>query len=82
MKVKVKLLGRVRLSDPLDCSLPGSSIHGIFQARGLEWVAISFSNILTIIQPNNYTTNYITDYHMQPQNHEVLPIEERKPGRK
>ena len=32
------------LSDPMDCSLPGSSIHGIFQARVLEWVAISFSN--------------------------------------
>ena len=31
------------LSDPMDCSLPGSSIHGIFQARGLEWVAIAFS---------------------------------------
>ena len=30
-------------SDPMDCSLPGSSIHGIFQARILEWVAISFS---------------------------------------
>ena len=29
--------------DPTDCSLPGSSIHGIFQARVLEWVAISFS---------------------------------------
>ena len=31
------------LSDPMDCSPPGSSIHGIFQARVLEWVAISFS---------------------------------------
>ena len=31
------------LSDPMDCSLPGSSIHGIFQARMLEWGAISFS---------------------------------------
>ena len=31
------------LCDPLDCSLPHSSIHGIFQARVLEWVAISFS---------------------------------------
>ena len=31
------------LSDPMDCSLPGFSIHGIFQARILEWVAISFS---------------------------------------
>ena len=29
--------------DPMDCSLPGSSVHGIFQARVLEWVAISFS---------------------------------------
>ena len=31
---------------PMDCSLPGSSIHGIFQARILEWVDISFSNDL------------------------------------
>ena len=30
-------------SDPMDCSLPGSSVHGIFQSRVLEWVAISFS---------------------------------------
>ena len=31
------------LSDPMDCSLPGSSIHGILQARVLEWGAIAFS---------------------------------------
>ena len=31
------------LSDPMDCSQPGSSIHGIFQARVLEWGAIAFS---------------------------------------
>ena len=31
------------LCDPMDCSLLGSSIHGVFQARILEWVAISFS---------------------------------------
>ena len=31
------------LSDPMDCSLPSSSVHGIFQARVLEWVAIAFS---------------------------------------
>ena len=30
------------LRDPMDCSPPGSSAHGIFQARGLEWVAIAF----------------------------------------
>ena len=31
------------LYDPMDCSLPGFSVHGIFQARVLEWGAISFS---------------------------------------
>ena len=31
------------LSDPMDCSLPGASVHGIFQARVLEWGAIAFS---------------------------------------
>ena len=31
------------LCDPMDCSLPGSSVHGILQARILKWVAISFS---------------------------------------
>ena len=33
------------LHDPMDCSLPGSSVHGIFQARVLEWGAIAFSII-------------------------------------
>ena len=38
------------LSDPMDCSLPGSSIHGIFQARVLEWGAIAFSDaVLTSV---------------------------------
>ena len=32
------------LCDPMDCSPPGSSIHGIFQARVLEWGAITFSD--------------------------------------
>ena len=31
------------LSDPMDCSLPDSSVHGIFQARVLEWGTIAFS---------------------------------------
>ena len=34
------------LSDPMDCSLPGSATHGIFQARVLEWAAIAFSKIV------------------------------------
>ena len=35
------------LSDPMDCGLPGSPVHGIFQARVLEWGAIAFSNIIS-----------------------------------
>ena len=35
------LQSRLTLCDPVDCSLPGSSVHGILQARILEWVAIS-----------------------------------------
>ena len=42
-KVKVKSLGHVQLCETMDYSQLGSSVHGIFQARVLEWVAISFS---------------------------------------
>ena len=42
-KVKVKLLSRIWLCDPVDYSPPGFSVHGILQARILEWVASSFS---------------------------------------
>ena len=35
------------LRDPMGCSLPGSSVHGIFQARVLEWGAITFSAVNT-----------------------------------
>ena len=52
-KVKVKSLSRVQLCDPVDCGLPGSSVHGILQARILEWVAISFSRGSS--QPRNRT---------------------------
>ena len=42
--VCVCALNHVQLfSDPMDCSPPGSSAHGVFQARILEWVAISYS---------------------------------------
>ena len=41
-KVKVSVTQPCQiLCDPMDCSLPGSSVHGVFQARILEWVAIS-----------------------------------------
>ena len=42
-QVHAKLLGHVRLWDPTDCSLPGSSVHGILQARTLGWVAMPSS---------------------------------------
>ena len=42
-------------SDPMDCSLPGSSVHGIFHARVLEWGAIAFSP--------NHTTIYLFNVH-------------------
>ena len=48
MKVKSESEGAQScptLSNPKDCSPPGSSIHGIFQARLLEWVAIAFSKV-------------------------------------
>ena len=35
------------LGDPMDCSLPGSSVHGIFQTRVLEWGVIAFSTVTT-----------------------------------
>ena len=38
------------LSDPMDCSPPGSSTHGIFQARVLEWGAIAFSDVRSMNQ--------------------------------
>ena len=41
------------LSDPMDCSLPGSSVHGIFQAGVLEWGAIAFSE--KMVQVNLFT---------------------------
>ena len=42
------------LHEPMDCSLPGSSIHGSFQARVLEWVAIAFSDDYTVEVKNRF----------------------------
>ena len=54
------------LSDPMDWSLPGSSAHGIFQARVLEWVAIAFSghdHWVTIISLVSGTELSVIIYH-------------------
>jgi len=52
------------LCDPMDCSPLGSSIHGIFQARALEWVAIAFSymkqgNLINFVQKECQDTWHI-----------------------
>ena len=43
------MLSHAQLCDPMDCSPPGSSVHGIFQARMLEWVAVQKDQTLIII---------------------------------
>ena len=65
-QVKVKVAQScLTLCDPVDCSQPGSSIHGIFQARILEWVAISFSR--GSFQPRDRTqTSHIAGRCLNP----------------
>ena len=56
------------LSDPTDCSLPGSSVHGIFQARVLEWGAIAFSNKFSNSRFNiilTYDINSTSDFYVR-----------------
>ena len=47
------------LSDPMDCSLPGSSVHGIFHTRVLEWGAIAFSAIYSNMSVKKFTNCYL-----------------------
>ena len=48
------------LCDPMDCSLPGSSVHGIFQASVLEWGAISFSEGIRSVQFSSVAQSCLT----------------------
>ena len=50
------------LSDPMDHSLPGSSVHGILQARVLEWVAIAFSVCWVTIELRIFTLHIIISF--------------------
>ena len=50
------------LSDPMDCNLPGSSVHGIFQARVLEWGAIAFSDTYSAVRAK-WLQSYLTLCH-------------------
>ena len=53
------------LSDPMDCSLPGSSAHGIFQARVLEWGAIAFSAGNISLSQKAFHSNRIKFIHLK-----------------
>ena len=46
-------------SRPMDCSLPGSSIHGIFQARVLEWIAIASSRVMLYLKIKSFTVTHL-----------------------
>ena len=54
IEAMLNLVSTLFLCDPMDCSLPGSSVHRIFQARILEWVAIFFSRVLLPLTFHGY----------------------------
>ena len=56
------------LSDPMDCSLPGSSVHGIFQARVLEWGAIAFSAMeyYSALKRNTFESVLMRQMNLEP----------------
>ena len=66
------------LSDPLDCSLPGSSVHGIFQARVLEWVAIAFSTGTHILTLKSFPLKMFHQNHVQVCVDLDLPIPKKE----
>jgi len=53
------------LSDPMDCRLPGSSVHGVFQARVLEWGAIAFAHSL-LVGIQNHKDSLEVSYKTKP----------------
>ena len=60
------------LSNPMDCSPPGSSIHGIFQARVLEWGAIAFSSKKLPNIKNTYNAKQTVDIKCGERKHACL----------
>ena len=61
------------LRDPMDCSLPGSYVHGTFQARVLEWDTIAFSaNMMTLSESSYLTYNAV--YAVAQALHEILLV--------
>ena len=73
MKVKVKSESEVTQScptpsDSMECSPPGSSVHGIFQARVLEWGAIAFSDLHA-----NIAQIFVSKSHLSPGIQQPIP---------
>jgi len=68
MKVKSEskvTQSRLTLHDPMDCSLPGSSVHGIFQARVLEWGATAFSVFVSessYLPPSQFSFQVVSQF--------------------
>ena len=76
------------LRDPMDCSLPGSAIRGIFQARVLEWGAIAFSEIGLIVPHNSLFVTFRSeerrkrDTGVLPQKYSQTILSPSRPLRK
>ena len=51
LTVHTKLLSHVQLCEPIDCSLPGSSVHAIIPARILQWAALFSSRATALVSP-------------------------------
>ena len=67
------------LSDPMDCSPPGSSVHGIFRARVLKWVAIAFSMYCLYVEcKKNYTNERIYKTETDSQTYKKLHFHKQK----
>ena len=67
------------LNNLMDCSLPGSSIHGIFQGRVLEWGAIAFSNIFASVQFSSVTQSCPTLCDPMNRSTPGLPVHHQLP---
>ena len=66
-------------SDPMDRSLPGSSIHGIFQARVLEWVAIAFSErLVEWIQKQDPCRYVYKETYFRSRDTYIMKVREQK----
>jgi len=70
------------LSNPMDCSLPGFSVHGIFQARVLEWGAIAFSKSSLLVSFKCHSSDQLSfgrNFLPNPINSEIIEVHSNNP---